>query len=126
MSPGGDVPVMRGWNSPGRNGGPTARCESSVASACERCSAMPGSAPEPSVATSSHRDHGKRPVLLCVDVEPEGRAIDPEAPVDWDGFEQVHEYLAGLRPRLAAATGHPAHFSWFLRMDPQIERVHGS
>jgi len=75
------------------------------------------------VATSSP---SRLPVLLCIDVEPEGRAIDPETPVDWDGFEQVYEYLAGLRPRFAAATGHPVHFSWFLRMDPQIERVYGS
>src|SRR6185436_12401483 len=37
-----------------------------------------------------------------------------------------YEYFSELRPRLESATGSPVHFSWFLRMDPQITHVHGS
>lgn len=66
------------------------------------------------------------PVVVCIDVEPEGRAIDPDVRVDWRGFESALNYFSAFRPRLAAATRAPAHFSWFLRMDPQIERVYGS
>jgi peptidoglycan/xylan/chitin deacetylase (PgdA/CDA1 family) len=66
------------------------------------------------------------PIVFCIDVEPEARAIETETPLDWDGFEQVHRILADLRPRLAAATGRPVHFSWFLRMDPQVAWVYGS
>jgi peptidoglycan/xylan/chitin deacetylase (PgdA/CDA1 family) len=68
----------------------------------------------------------RRPVLVCIDVEPGGLPHDPDPRPSWDGFEQAHESLARLRPRLAAATGRPVHFSWFLRMDPQIESVFGS
>jgi hypothetical protein len=66
------------------------------------------------------------PVVVCIDVEPEGRAIDPDVRADWRGFESACDYFSALRPRLAAATRAPVHFSWFVRMDPQIERVYGS
>jgi hypothetical protein len=68
----------------------------------------------------------KLPVVVCIDVEPEGRAIDPDDRADWRGFESACDYFSALRPRLAAATRAPVHFSWFVRMDPQIERVYGS
>ncbi len=66
------------------------------------------------------------PIILCIDVEPDERQINCENLKDWEGFPETCQVLSALRPTLAAATGAPAHFSWFLRMDPQIERVYGS
>lgn len=42
------------------------------------------------------------------------------------GFEATVAWARELRGRLTDLTGEPAHFSWFLRMDPQVARVHGS
>jgi len=64
--------------------------------------------------------------VICVDVEPEERAIDPKVTADWIGFEKTFEFFEELRPRLGDATGAPVHFSWFLRMDPQIAQVYGN
>ncbi len=66
------------------------------------------------------------PVILCVDVEPDPRRLDPERPEPWRGYEASIEALEGWRLRLADATGAPVHYSWFLRMDPQIEVAYGS
>jgi hypothetical protein len=66
------------------------------------------------------------PVILAVDVEPDGRLLDPARPLPWRGYEALHAYLSALRPRIAQATGSPVHYSWFFRMDPQIADVYGS
>ncbi|HKO96210.1 MAG TPA: hypothetical protein VJU86_04420 [Pyrinomonadaceae bacterium] len=66
------------------------------------------------------------PVLFCIDVEPEDRKVHRHAPSDWLGVEECVEFFQNLRPRLAKATNSPVHFSWFLRMDPQIAQMHGS
>jgi hypothetical protein len=66
------------------------------------------------------------PVLLCIDVEPDARQPEPGSPAPWRGYAGAQRLLADLRPRLSAATGRPAHFGWFLRMDPQIAEVWGS
>jgi hypothetical protein len=65
------------------------------------------------------------PTILCVDVEPDGRTIDPRVPAEWRGFAQIIEPLDELR---AAASGSSAqaHLTWLLRMDPQIAMVYGS
>ena len=68
----------------------------------------------------------KIPILICIDVEPDDREIDPDVRHDWKGFEKSYEFFTQLRPRLKAVTGSPVHFSWFLRMDPQIEHTYGS
>src|SRR3954470_2256761 len=68
----------------------------------------------------------KIPIVICIDIEPDERAIDPHKRKDWQGFEETWKYFAQLRPLLAAATQSPARFSWFLRMDPQISQVYGS
>src|ERR1041384_1571558 len=65
-------------------------------------------------------------VVMCIDVEPNDREIDPRVPKDWSGFELTFEFFSKLRPRFEAATGSPVHFSWFLRMDHQIARTYGS
>jgi len=66
------------------------------------------------------------PILICIDVEPNERVIDPGVPADWTGFERTVEFFSELRPRLETATRSAVHFSWFLRMDPQITDTSGS
>ena len=68
----------------------------------------------------------KIPILLCIDIEPNGRAIDPKIKEDWTGFEKTYEMTRDFRERLQAATNSPAHFSWFFRMDPQIAHTYES
>lgn len=68
----------------------------------------------------------KLSIAICVDVEPNERAIDPNVAKDWVGFEKTFEFFEELRPRLEYATQAPVHFSWFLRMDPQIAHAYGS
>lgn len=65
------------------------------------------------------------PVLVIVDVEPDERQPLPGTVVSWQGFDKAWDLLSDLRPRLAAATGTPASFCWYLRMDPQIRVLHG-
>ncbi|HEV2916015.1 MAG TPA: hypothetical protein VGX92_22235 [Pyrinomonadaceae bacterium] len=67
----------------------------------------------------------KIPIVLCIDVEPDDRAIDPNVRKDWVGFEQSFEFYRKLRPRIERLTCSPVHFSWFFRMDPQVELVYG-
>jgi len=62
---------------------------------------------------------------LLIDVEPDGRFVDPTVPVPWHGFEATIAALPQLRDRIARATGRPVHFSWFVRADPQVEVIHG-
>jgi hypothetical protein len=73
-----------------------------------------------------HNGRAKIPVLLCIDVEPDGRSVDPGRPEPWSGFDATFNLIRHLRSELRARTGSPVRFSWFLRMDPQIERVYGS
>ncbi|MEW6208228.1 MAG: hypothetical protein AB1631_07665 [Acidobacteriota bacterium] len=68
----------------------------------------------------------KIPVLICIDVEPDERAINPHRADDWKGFEKIFGLFRQLRPRLERTTRSTVHLSWFLRMDPQIARVYGS
>lgn len=65
-------------------------------------------------------------ILICIDIEPDERAIDPRVRADWTGFEKSYEFFSELRPRLEVATDSPVHFSWFLRMDPQVAHTYGS
>lgn len=66
------------------------------------------------------------PIVLCIDVEPDGPGhLDPPAG-PWAGFVGMHRWLAGLRGSIEDRTGHPAVFTWFLRMDPQVTEVSGS
>lgn len=67
----------------------------------------------------------KIPVIICLDVEPDEREIDSADSKDWEGFEESLKYFSDLRPRLEGATGARASFSWFIRMDPQIEHTYG-
>ena len=66
------------------------------------------------------------PIVLGIDVEPDPRTFDPGERPPWRGFERFLERLPALRERLAQTTNAPASFTWFLRMDPQIEQACGS
>ncbi len=65
------------------------------------------------------------PIVFGVDVEPDSRTIVPGEPMGVDGFHACVAWLEDLRPRLEDATGRPVRFTWFFRMDPQIEALGG-
>ncbi len=67
----------------------------------------------------------KIPLILCIDVEPDEREIKRGIAKDWQGFEETYKFFSNLRPHLEEATGAPVRFSWFFRMDPQIEDTYG-
>jgi hypothetical protein len=66
------------------------------------------------------------PVVVCVDVEPDLRAVDRGNPVPWSGFEFLVERVPELRRRLSEISAGPVAFTWCLRMDPQIAETWGS
>jgi hypothetical protein len=66
------------------------------------------------------------PIVLCIDVEPDSRTPAGAEAGPWIGFEVFAERAPKLRSRLEAVTGRPANFTWFLRMDPQVEQFWGS
>jgi hypothetical protein len=72
------------------------------------------------------RRRSELPIALCIDVEPDGRAFDPDDPGGWDGFVELQEMMPSVRERLGELTGTPARFSWFLRMDPQVDQTWGT
>ena len=65
------------------------------------------------------------PTFLCIDVEPEARAVPVGAGPPWDGFPALADHLDALRPRLADASGAAVTYAWFARVDPQIEACYG-
>lgn len=68
----------------------------------------------------------KIPIIISIDVEPNGIFIRPDRPDPWTGFESAHEFFSGYRERITAATEAPARFVWLFRADPQIEMAYGS
>ncbi len=68
----------------------------------------------------------KIPIIVCIDVEPDGFYIDRTKKLPWKGYEACVSFFSQLRPKLEKATGSPVHFSWFHRMDPQVADVYGS
>jgi hypothetical protein len=72
-----------------------------------------------------HRDGGGRlRVLLCWDTEPDLRVLDGAG--RWAAFDELLDRTEVLRARLAELTDSSVRFTWFLRMDPQIEAVWGT
>ncbi len=65
------------------------------------------------------------PTVLCIDVEPEYRELK-SATEGWLGLEETFRILRVFRNRWGDATGESPRFSWFIRMDPQIEQIYGS
>ena len=68
----------------------------------------------------------KIPVMMCIDVEPDGFFIDRNQPLPWKGYEGAYRYFSGLRSKLEEATDSPVHFNWFYRLDPQVAETYGS
>jgi hypothetical protein len=65
-----------------------------------------------------------RTVVLLIDVEPDDRT--PDGPNGgWSGAQASLPLFEDLRQKLAERTSRPVRFNWFLRMDPQIERIWG-
>lgn len=67
----------------------------------------------------------KIPIIFCVDVEPEDRLTDKKNPLPWHGYEATALYLTQIRTRIEKITSFPVHYTWFYRMDPQIEDTYG-
>jgi len=76
-------------------------------------------------APANNADRAMIPIVLCVDVEPDQREPEPGLETRWDGWDWAYARFGSLRERLRTLTGQAAHFAWFLRIDPQIERLHG-
>jgi hypothetical protein len=69
---------------------------------------------------------GEVPIVFGVDVEPDVRPTSATEPMGLDGFAACIDWLEALRPRFAEVTGKPVNYSWFVRMDPQMEVLGGS
>lgn len=69
---------------------------------------------------------GSIPVIVCIDVEPDGSVTGRDCQSPWYGYEKARDFFVGMSPLIKSATGSPAHFSWFFRMDPQIADIYGS
>ena len=68
----------------------------------------------------------KIPVIVCIDVEPDGCVTGRDVRPAWSGYEEARDFFNGMRAGIASSTGNPAHFSWFYRMDPQIADLYGT
>ena len=65
------------------------------------------------------------PVVIAIDIEPDGRARVPGSRLQLDGLAPTVARFETLRPRLEDATGRAVRFAWYVRMDPQIEAMAG-
>jgi hypothetical protein len=69
--------------------------------------------------------HEPIPVVVCIDVEPDGRHIMRSGRPPWTGYEHLVETMDELRPALSRITRRPARFAWFHRMDPSVADGYG-
>jgi hypothetical protein len=69
---------------------------------------------------------GPIPVVVGVDVEPDGLGADPSPAGPWPGALATHRWLSRERDRIEQRTGRPVHLAWFLRMDHQVAELFGS
>ena len=68
----------------------------------------------------------KIPIILCIDVEPDGFFIDRDKPLPWLGYEATYEFFRQFRSRISETTKSQAHYSWYYRIDPQVQVTYGS
>ena len=66
------------------------------------------------------------PIIMCIDVEPDGFFIDRTKPLPWKGYEGCYRYFSELRTKLEEQTGSPVHYTWCYRLDPQVAETYGS
>jgi hypothetical protein len=64
------------------------------------------------------------PIVIGIDLEPDARLVTSAA--DPVGVARVLDEMRGVRSTLAELLDDAPRFTWFLRMDPQIERAYGS
>ncbi len=65
------------------------------------------------------------PLILCIDVEPDGFFIDPHRRDPWHGFEATVALVESQRVHWERLIDGPVHANWFLRMDAQVAQVYG-
>jgi hypothetical protein len=75
-------------------------------------------------ARAATRD-GCLPVLFCIDAEQDEFMPALGQPRPWTTCATVLASIESLRAALTSACGSPVRFNWFVRADPQIERVYG-
>jgi hypothetical protein len=66
------------------------------------------------------------PVVISVDVEPDGPGHVPPPPGPWPGTAATHAWLTEARSRIAEVTDRAANFTWTLRMDAGVGAVCGT
>jgi hypothetical protein len=66
------------------------------------------------------------PIVINIDVEPDGVFIDRRQQLPWTGYEASTAVIPQLRDRVFAATGRPIRFTWLFRLDSQIAETYGN
>lgn len=66
------------------------------------------------------------PIILNIDVEPDGFFINRHQQLPWTGYEASTPIIEELREQVLRATGRTAHFTWLFRLDPQVAETYGS
>lgn len=66
------------------------------------------------------------PVVVLIDVEPDGFFIDRTENVPWSGFERAVDVMAEVRETLVWRTGSDAHYAWLVRADRQVAETYGA
>lgn len=67
----------------------------------------------------------RRPLILAIDVEPDGR-VELDRDNGWKGSADSIDELKRFRGALETATNADVKFNWFLRADPQIAGTWGT
>jgi peptidoglycan/xylan/chitin deacetylase (PgdA/CDA1 family) len=65
------------------------------------------------------------PLIVSIDVEPDGFFLDRSRPEPWRGYAAAVPFVRDFRRRAEQILGRPVRFSWMFRMDPQVEQTYG-
>jgi glycosyltransferase involved in cell wall biosynthesis/SAM-dependent methyltransferase len=66
------------------------------------------------------------PLVLCIDIEPDRRVTERGDRQRPRGADLIISLVPRLRERLATLSGGDAHYTWCIRMDPQIRDTYGA
>ena len=64
------------------------------------------------------------PSILRIDIEPDDHIAKVNIK-DWNGFVEYSKLVDNLRKQLPELSGMPFKPNWFVRLDPDIERIYG-